>query len=535
MCYNEMGFYVHFHEHPTKRLVTTMRKFLLILTAMLCMLMCSFACAETVTLDSIYATVDIPDEYILLTPDNLDLHPEWVSQMGTDKDALLSDWSQRGVLFQAWQSEGDVCIELTAVKDADAEQYFNIDEQTTATRSSYRTSHLKNRRGDGWAYQSAEWKKTTQYGRFLMLKYKRTLNDEAIRGYARRTIRNGYTITLDYQVHGRSLKNADDTALNNIMKSWYFTQMLQKPATAVSKLKFESQPPAETNSGEFTIEGTCDPGLHIIAVAMRMSSPDPIVYETTASKKGNFSIDVDLPSEGVWLMTLTVENGDVITEEIVFDTTTYQDDLLPVNLDTDCPITLSELEVHPLTSSKTVISGKTTKNVTVQCLVEGAKSYDKLVKTNNSGKFTFSIDTSVEGDYDITLVFSKKNYSTRRFSLKATRAMTEDERRSQIREEAVKPRYGTLKDKLTGYTGRIMGYTLYPQEIVQSGDEWILFMAMTKTKTAYKDIVVVITKEEPVLTINEPVKMYGECVGPYEVTSEEGTTEYPCFDLLFWE
>ena len=531
--------YALFYEYPTKRLVTSMRKFMLILTTILCLFVLTSALAdgETVVMDSICATVEIPDKYITITPANMSLHPEWLARMGADEADLKADWSERGVLLQAWSSEGDVCLEITAVQDDEAMQYFNIDEQTTKTRSVYRTSHLKNTRGDGWTYQSAEWKKTTQYGRFLMLKYKRTLNGEAIRGYARRTIRNGYTITLDYQVHGRSLKNADNTALNGIIKTWNFTQVLPKPVTAVSKLKFDSQPPAETNTGKFTIEGTCDPGLHIIAVAMRMSSPDPIVYETTATKKGKFEIDVALPSEGVWLMTLTVENGDVITEEIVFDTTTYQDDLLPVNLDVDCPVTLSEMDMHTFTGDKTVISGKTIRSVTVQCLVEGAVSYDKLVKTNNTGKFSFSVDTSAEGDYEITLVFSKKNYSTRRFTIKASRTLTDEQRRQQVRDEAVKPRYGTLNSKLEPYTGRIMGYTLYPQEIVQSGDEWIIFAAMTKTKSAYKDIVVVITKEEPPVTVavNEPVKMYGECVGPYEVTSEEGTKEYPCFDLLFWD
>lgn len=512
-----------------------MRKFLMILTALVCLLWCAGACAETVVLDTIHATVDIPDTYILLTPTNLDLHSEWVAQLGSTMEELLADWESRGVLFQAWKSDGDVCLELTAVQDAEATQYFNIDEQTTATRSTYRTSHLKNTRGDGWTYQSAEWKKTEQYGRFLMLKYKRTLSGETIRGYARRTVRNGYTITLDYQVHGRSLKTADDTALTSIMKSWYFTEVLTKPATAVSKLKFDTQPPTETNTGSFTIEGSCDPGLHIIAVAMKMSSPDPILFETTATKKGNFSIDVTLPSQGVWLMTMTVENGDVVTEEIVFDPTTYQTNLLPVNLDMGCAITLSDLDVQTLTADKTVISGKTSKNVTVQCLVEGAVTYDKQVKTNNSGKFSFSISTAAEGDYEITLVFSKKNYSTRRFTLQANRSLSEEDRQAQIREEAVKPRYGTLKEKLTGYTGRYMVYTVYPQEIIQSGDEWIIFAAMTKTNTTYKDTIVIITQDEPAVTVNTAVKMYGECVGPYEVTSEEGTVVYPCFDLLFWD
>lgn len=501
----------------------------------MCVALCACASAETVSLDAIHATVDIPDEYILLTPDNLALHPELVAKLGHTQDSLLADWTDRGVLLQAWTGEGDACLEITAVQDEEAQQYFNIDEQTTKTRAAYRTAHLKNTRGDGWTYQSAEWKKTAQYGRFLMLKYKRTLDGETIRGYARRTIRNGYTITLDYQVHGRSLKKADDTAMNTFMKTWYFTEVLDAPATAVSKLNFTSRPPMETNTGEFTVKGTCDPGLHIIAVAMRMSSPDPIVYETTASTKGNFSIDVTLPAEGVWLMTMTVENGDVVTEEIVFDTTTYQDDLLPVNLDEDVNLDLTAGSVQALTADKTVISGKTVKNVSVQCIVEGATNYDKLVKTNNSGKFSFTLDTSADGDYEITLVFSKKNMSTRRFVLNANRTLTEAEQKQQIRDEAVQPRYGTLTDKLTGYTGKTMGYELYVREIQQSGDEWIIFMAMTKTKTSYKDIVVVITDEEPNFSVDSQQKMYGKCIGSYEVTSEESTKTYPCFELLFWD
>ena len=228
-----MGSYVHTQPYLRKRLVTTMRKLFFILTAALCMLLLTTACAENVTLDSIYATVDIPDAYILLTPDNLDLHPEWVSNMGTTKDALLEDWAERGVLLQAWNSDGDVCLEITAVQDEEALQYYDVDAQTTQMRSTYRTSHLKNTRGDGWTYQSAEWKKTTQYGRFLMLKYKRELDGETIRGYARRTIRNGYTITLDMQVTGRNAKEADNTVLEGIMKTFRFTKVLPMPELPV--------------------------------------------------------------------------------------------------------------------------------------------------------------------------------------------------------------------------------------------------------------------------------------------------------------
>lgn len=515
-----------------------MRKWLFLLTLVLGVALCAFASGETITLSAIYATVEIDDSYIILTPDNLDLHPEWLANRGTDKETLLADWTERGVLLQAWKPEGDACLEITAVQDEEAQRYFNIDAQTTATRSAYRTAHLKNTRGDGWNYSSAEWKKTTQYGRFLMLRYKRDTADGSVSGYARRTIRNGYTITLDYQAHGRGSKKADDTALNKIIGTWHFTQLLDQPADAAAKVVITSRPPAETNTGKFTVKGTCDPSARLIGVVMRMSSPDPIVYEVTASKKGSFSMEVTLPEEGVWLMTMTAENGNVVTEELVFDTTTYQKTLLPVNLSDGVDLDLAEGAVNTLKSDQTVISGTTIKGVTVQCIVSGPETPETLkqIKTNGTGAFSFKLDTSAEGDYDITLVFSKKGMSTRRFTLTAGRTLTEADIRSRAREEAVKPAYSTLTKKLDGYTGRTMVYNLYVQEIRQTGDEWLIFMAMTRTKSGvYKNTVVVTTDQEPNFSVDSQQRMYGVCTGPYEVTTEESSQSYPSFRLLFWD
>ena len=68
-------------------------------------------------------------------------------------------------------------------------------------------NHLKGEsfKAEGYKIESAEWKKTAQ-GRFLMLKYKRNWNGETYRGYARKTIKNGYTILLDYKVFGRAIR-----------------------------------------------------------------------------------------------------------------------------------------------------------------------------------------------------------------------------------------------------------------------------------------------------------------------------------------
>ncbi|MBQ9306812.1 MAG: hypothetical protein IJ229_02705, partial [Clostridia bacterium] len=297
-----------------------MRRLFLLLSVVCLSLLLVTASADTrLTFDSFFGQMTLDESnYIIFLPDNLDKHQEWMSNRGITEESLLADWEARGVLMQAWTLDSDACLEVTAVKDEWAEKYFDLDQQTKAIRASYRSAHLKGTIGgsDGYTWQSAEWKNTTQYGRFLMLKYKRTYEGTTIRGYARRAVRNGYTITVDYKVFGRALKTQDQNAINKAMADWHFTNILPLEAaeakegiiistsgTATSaattaNVTFTSEPPHETNTGSFTVKGTCNPNLHIIGVLMRMSSTEPIRMETDASKKGAFTFNVKLPEEG---------------------------------------------------------------------------------------------------------------------------------------------------------------------------------------------------------------------------------------------
>lgn len=512
-----------------------MKKFFLALMVAMCLLGVACAAASTLTFDSIYATCEVDEDFIIITPANMAAHPDWIAKRQSTLEDLLADFEARGVLAQAWSKDDDVCIEFTAVQDTSAQEYYDIDQQTASTRSTYRTQHLNGAqyKSEGYSYSSAEWKRYTNGGRFLMLKYKRTVDGESYSGLARRTIRNGYTITIDYQVYGRNLKTADTNRLNAINKSWTFTQTLTKPLDVVSKVVFTKTPPTETDTGKFTVSGTCDPGLHFTAVLMRMSSPDPILVETTATSKGKFSMDIELPEKGVWLMTLTVDNQGVVTEELVFDTTTYQSGLLAVDFDDDMPIDFSTTGTTAIDGDTLVISGKTLQNVKIQCMVDD--SYDKQVTTNANGTFSFKIPTADDGNYNITITFQKKNYTTRRFTAIATRTLTEEDIQARYREQACKPAYSTLTDKINGYTGRIMGYGLYYIGKTQQEDgTWLLEMGMRtskKTSNGYQDIVYVLADEEPAFDIGSKQKMYGQCTGEITVDGKD----YPAFQLLFWD
>ena len=511
-----------------------MKKRFVFLAVLLVLLgLCAAASAQVFTFEEIHAKIDLPESAILLTPDNLGDHTQWAASQGSDAETLAAKWREEGVLAVADDPEGVYRVVVTAVQDEDAKTYFDLSQQTEKTRKAYGSKHLKDGFKDqGYTYQTAVWKKKDQYGSMLHLKYKRTLGSETYRGYQRRCIRNGYTITVDYQVHGRGLRGADEKALTKIMDSFVFTEVEMKPAEATPRAVFTSVPPEETNTGKFTVEGTCETNLSVIGVVMKMSSPDPIVYETTPNKQGKFSIKVTLPEEGVWLMTLQVLSGAIVTQEEVFNVTTYRSTLLPVNFDSEVPDTFA--------GDQLVIAGKTDGGVTVQCITKAPGAADetlKQIRTNNSGRFSFKIPTAAEGDYSVTLAFSKKGLSERRYSYTVTRKISDAELHRKAKSEAIKPAYNVLMNKLKGFTGSIMRYTMYVVDIEEKSDGWYVTMAMKKTKTNdYTNLVMVVADEAPSFTIDSEQVMYGTCTGPYVLMNADGSEDtMPCFKLLFWE
>ena len=152
------------------------------------------------------------------------------------------------------------------------------------------------------------------------------------------------------------------------------------------------------------------------------------------------------------------------------------------------------------------------------------------------------------------LAFSKTNLADQRVVYNFTRQWTEQDMIKELKKQAIKPAYATLVKKIEGYTGRIMGYNAYLTAITESGDRWVLQMALKKKGDAYSNIILVTSAEEPTFAVGERVLMYGTCTGMSEsgasvdvatgadaAPSDEGATpaavdtaaqSYPCFSLL---
>lgn len=507
-----------------------MRKILpaLLLLLLLCIGVCSTASAEVYVLDELYANVDVPAEFtIVLRPGYLEKYAEWLESKGGSLEETTNDFIRRGVLLQCWNEEGDLCFEVTATQNENTLLIYDVNKQSESVRRTYRLSHYPRNEFEqqGYTFTDATWKNHSRSDRFLVLPYRRTEMGETLyRGFMRRTIRNGYEITLDLQVHGRSSSNKDNNLLNDIWDTFTFVEIHDMPAAASAKVNITTPPPRETNENNFIMEGTAAEGVKLTSVVIGLNYKTPLLYEVVVGDSGKFKIPVSLPKEGVYMMTITGEHEGEDVIELAYPIT-YSRTLLTVNVTSEVPSVIETGHLH--------ITGTSEPGAEIQLFLNSEAVDTK--KVTSKGKFAVDFSFPEEGVYELTMVFSKKGLGDRRISYTISRKWSDADTLKQLEKDAIKPSYKNLVNKMSGYEGRIMGYTGYVMSASQSGDEWIMQMALSRKNSKYSNYILVICPEEPAYAVGSKVLMYGTCLGMSASVDGEGEEvgeSYPCFELL---
>ncbi|HSK67880.1 MAG TPA: hypothetical protein VLA21_01320 [Candidatus Limnocylindria bacterium] len=462
--------------------------------------------AQEYSFPAVRAALALPDGVYgtVLTPDNLQENAAFVASRGGTPEAWAADFAARGVLLQAYDQENGRVLVVTALSDVDGKRYFDINALTPETRAQYRASHGSDGAYSvlGYRYDSISWKNFPRVGRFLQLRYSyREGGDLVRRGYQRRTIRNGFTVTLDMQVFGRQLQAADNSALNRVFDTLSFTEILPMPELPLA-LDETQTAPVETGDAEFTMKGKTRPGAKLTAVLMSFGTSQTKLFETTAGASGSYTLPVTLPGEDVYLMTLTVayEGLEELTKAYNIR---YQKGLLPV--------TVTAAPPGEFTSDEFVLTGVTAESgVTATLTVNGAA---RTAKPDKKGVFTFRIDTSARGAYDIRLTLGKKGLQERSFHYQSFRYPTREEQERAMAQSAVTPSYDQMlntPDALEGSALRLDGYVTGIE--AQEG-EWLIRFALRRTFGGYADEVMLFSDQEPSYPTETLVTVYGEMLG----------------------
>ena len=107
-----------------------------------------------------------------------------------------------------------------------------------------------------------------------------------------------------------------------------------------------------------------------------------------------------------------------------------------------------------------------------------------------------------------------------------------------LQKQSISPTYAQLKKEMAKYEGRIMAFKSYILDVSQSGDDYIVRMALNRQDGKYKNIILVTTRQEPTFEVGDRVMMYGTCEGMSLSTGtaedDEKEESYPCFELLLF-
>lgn len=487
--------------------------------------------ADSYHFSKIFLSMDIPvDPYgVQLTAQNLAQNEGYLSSIGETPESMKTRFDDEGILVWAYDGGKGRTVVVTAVQDDSARLYYDINEQTPATRATYRASHTNGTlySKTDYSIESCEWKNFgDEQGRFLMVRYTRKLEGKAAwKGEWRRTIRSGYTITVDMRVTGRNITSGDIAALNSLQDSISFVQVSEAPE-ALLTLAFSAPPPENTDTDTFVIKGTTRPGASVAAAYAALQSGKSKAFYTTADGRGAFSIEIRLPGRDLYnlIVNATVMEGTPDEQSVSQEFSTEYD---PTSL----PVTFTSSFPDQFTADTFRLAGTTLTGVTVQLVVNNEL---QTKKTGNNRTFSFTIDTSAEGEYDISLTFSKKDYATKVLRYTINRVMEEGQRRQVIRDQSIGPEYASIVGNPARYEGRVLRFRGYIGEVRDNGSEWVLTFYTDKAGNNLKNPIIVLSTEPAEASSDTPVTLYGTMTGTYSMLTEAGEEKlYPRMSLAF--
>ncbi len=499
----------------------------LVVTFMAVLLLMSFAGqaeVQSFQFDSIHASITLSENYnVIVTQDTLDTYGDFFLSVASSLEQQKTDFAQDGILLRAFDVESDRVLTLYAIQDDSAKQYFNINDHTNDIRAAFRLLHSKSDyyTAQGYTYTSVQWKNYPTK-RWLSLAYTFKDNAGTSYGYQRRTVYNGYTITLEMTTStGRKLKQSDETALLKAFKEFRFDETLPLPQLPVKFIE-EKSAPVETDKPSFTMKGKTAPNAKITAVIGSFATAQTQVVETVAKANGDYELEITLPQEDRYFMTLTVQAEGAITLEKQY-AITYIKDILSVQITSSPAAALQDT---------TVVSGITQRGATVILSVNGRIQNGKV---NTKGEFSFSIDTSQNGDYAFELSITKAGYETRIFSYRGTRTVTQQEKVERARANAKTVAYQELVKSIDLHDGKTLMYDGILLSKEELAGEWLMRFDVSAEGDSGQ-LVILSSDKEPDFGQGAKVRAYGVLVGSTGSYNKDGVVlEYPKLQLIILE
>jgi len=494
----------------------------LVLVSALAFLATGALAAQVIELDSVYARLNFPDPWLVVTPASLPVYAGILRDAGLDPEAMGARFAQQGIVAEGWAETFDDSYRLMVSEDGRSTAIFDIGRAAAGDRkmianafSSDRSSNLR--------YQETEWSRAGALGWVLFLRYNVMEGGNIVgRGVQYFTIRNGKNYMLDWQVGPRRITNKDVARFKEMLGGLSFVEGLDIPPP-VARLEVTGGMPKETGVGELRLQGFTEPEAGLL-LTQGVGDEKTTVTVGAANRRGEFTLDFTLTAQGEYDLTLTAAK-DGYAETSVSGRLAYQPGWLAVNID-HVPVGVYEQASYRL-------SGTAPAGTELQILANNRAAIHR--KVGNDGRFGLEIDTSLPGEYNILLIATLRGFTERRISVDFVRVASPQEERGALRALAKAATYAQLLRNPDAYVGEVMTFTGEVTEVSPGVGVWFFRLDVSRTK---KDVwpMVLVCDADPGLLPGARITFYARANSPFlEQDANGNEITVPALSLLWIE
>ena len=500
-----------------------------IFTIMLLMLAlsCSGALGQKIEMEDVYLSFHYPDSWLVVSPQLAKVYAPLLEEAGIDGDVLSQEMIDQHIASRAYNGDFTQRLAVITLADDLSGEIFDMKNVTDAQRKTMRSRAEANRLFEttGLRTQDLEWQK--EGGAYwLYVHYTVTRGDKTVgRGIRYMTVKNGMYVILDWQKDEGRFSNRDLSAFRKRIADIAVTKQITEP---VHSVKLAASIPLETTTSELVITGETSANASLIAEAPDGNGVMQTLSVGKAGASGKFSLNVSLPEEGAYDITLTAQSEGMNPASITGHTV-YSAKTLPVTLEGVSGIAEGEGVVE---SDTVKIKGKTLAGVQMQLVTPFGLSKKRA---DNDGTFSFELTTKDEGTYNYTLICDKKGFDQRRIHFTLTRVITDSQGKQRIKDGADKISYKNLQKNRAEDQGKVM--SLYGPVVASEaagGAHYVRLMFNKGADGEWFNPVVIVANEDMGAKVGDMMGVVATVAGVFEEQDASGKdVAVPRFELMF--
>lgn len=485
------------------------------------------ALGQRIEMEDVYLSFDFPDSWLVVSPQLARVYAPLLEAEGIDGDVLAQELIDQQVAARAYSGDFNQRLSVITLADDLSGEIFDMKNVTDEQRKAMRSRAQNNRLFEttGLRTQDLEWQK--EGGEYwLYVHYTVTRGDKTVgRGIRYMTVKNGMYVILDWQRDEGRFGNRDLSAFRKRTADLTVTQRITEP---VHSVKLTASIPAETTTSDMVITGETGANASLIAEAPDGNGVMQTLSVGRAGSSGKFSLNVSLPEEGAYEITLTAQSEGMNPTSLT-GRTVYSAKTLPVTLEGVEGIAEGSGTVE---SDTVKIKGKTLAGVQMQLVTPFGLSKKRA---DNDGTFVFELNTKDEGTYDYTLICDKDGFDQRRIHFTLTRVITDSQEKQRIKDGADKISYKNLQKNRAEDQGKVMSlYGPVVSSEAAGGTHYVRLMFNKGADGEWFNPVVVVATEDMGAKVGDMMGVVVTVAGVFEEQDAAGNdVAVPRFELMF--